>query len=187
MKSSAKHKMRRSKSDLAFDIFNYVLLGLAALVVLYPLYFVVIASFSDPDAINTGRVVLWPVGFNTMGYEKIFADAKIWRSYSNTIFYTLLGTTINIFLTMMFAYPLSRREFFGRKFLTFFMMFTLYFQGGLVPTYLLMQDINLYDTPWVMVLLPALNVFNVIIARTNIQTTFPKSCTRRRASTGAAT
>ena len=174
MKSSAKHKMRRSKSDLAFDIFNYVLLGLAALVVLYPLYFVVIASFSDPDAINTGRVVLWPVGFNTMGYEKIFADAKIWRSYSNTIFYTLLGTTINIFLTMMFAYPLSRREFFGRKFLTFFMMFTLYFQGGLVPTYLLMQDINLYDTPWVMVLLPALNVFNVIIARTNIQNNIPE-------------
>ena len=174
MKSSAKHKMRRSKSDLAFDIFNYVLLGLAALIVLYPLYFVVIASFSDPDAINTGRVVLWPVGFNTMGYEKIFADAKIWRSYSNTIFYTLLGTTINIFLTMMFAYPLSRREFFGRKFLTFFMMFTLYFQGGLVPTYLLMQDINLYDTPWVMVLLPALNVFNVIIARTNIQNNIPE-------------
>ena len=174
MKSSAKHKMRRSKSDLAFDIFNYVLLGLAALVVLYPLYFVVIAWFSDPDAINTGRVVLWPVGFNTMGYEKIFADAKIWRSYSNTIFYTLLGTTINIFLTMMFAYPLSRREFFGRKFLTFFMMFTLYFQGGLVPTYLLMQDINLYDTPWVMVLLPALNVFNVIIARTNIQNNIPE-------------
>ena len=174
MKSSAKHKMRRSKSDLAFDIFNYVLLGLAALVVLYPLYFVVIASFSDPDAINTGRVVLWPVGFNTMGYEKIFADAKIWRSYSNTIFYTLLGTTINIFLTMMFAYPLSRREFFGRKFLTFFMMFTLYFQGGLVPTYLLMQDINLYDTPWVMVLLPALNAFTVIIARTNIQNNIPE-------------
>lgn len=174
MKSSAKHKMRRSKSDLAFDIFNYILLGLAALIVLYPLYFVVIASFSDPDAINTGRVVLWPVGFNTMGYEKIFADAKIWRSYSNTIFYTLLGTTINIFLTMMFAYPLSRREFFGRKFLTFFMMFTLYFQGGLVPTYLLMQDINLYDTPWVMVLLPALNVFNVIIARTNIQNNIPE-------------
>ncbi len=174
MKAATKSKMRRGLSDRVFDIVNYAILGLVALAVLYPLYFVVIASFSDPDAINTGRVLLWPVGFNTMGYEKIFADAKIWRSYSNTIFYTVLGTAINIFLTMMLAYPLSRREFCGRKFLTFFMMFTLYFQGGLVPTYLLMQDIHLYDTPWVMVLLPALNVFNVIIARTNIQNNIPE-------------
>lgn len=163
-----------SRADKIFHIFNYILLGLVALVVLYPLYFVVIASFSDPDAINTGSVLLWPVGFNTMGYEKIFADAKIWGSYSNTIFYTTVGTVVNIVLTMMFAYPLSRKEFFARKGLTFFMMFTMYFSGGLVPTYLLMQDLGLYDTPWVMIALPALSVFNVIIARTNIQNNIPE-------------
>ncbi len=169
-----KKMKNKSGSDLAFDIFNYILLSVVLLVVLYPLYFILIASVSDPDAINTGRVLFWPVGFNTLGYEKIFADVKIWTAYGNTIFYTIVGTMINIVLTMMFAYPLSRKEFCGRKFLTFFMMFTMYFQGGLVPTYLLMQGLKLYDTPWVMVLLPALNVFNVIIARTNIQNNIPE-------------
>lgn len=174
MRAKAKKVIRRSKGDIAFDIFNYILLGVIAVLVLYPLYFIVIASFSDPDAINTGRVILWPVGFNTLGYQKIFADTKIWAAYRNTIFYTVVGTAINIVLTMMFAYPLSRKEFCCRKALTFFMMFTMYFSGGLIPTYILMQDIKLYDTPWVMVLLPALNVFNVIIARTNIQNNIPE-------------
>ncbi|PNV60839.1 sugar ABC transporter permease [Clostridium sp. chh4-2] len=169
----AKLKMK-SKSDIAFDIFNYTLLGAITILVLYPLYFIVIASFSDPDFINTGQVVFWPKGFNVLGYQKIFEDTKIWRAYGNTIFYTLVGTCINIVLTMMFAYPLSRKDFCGRRFLTFFMMFTMYFQGGLMPTYILMQNIHLYDTPWVMVLLPAINVFNVIIAKTNIQNNIPE-------------
>lgn len=164
----------KSKGDLIFDIFNYTLLGIITILVLYPLYFIVIASFSDPDFINTGQVVFWPKGFNVLGYQKIFEDSKIWRAYGNTIFYTLVGTCINIVLTMMFAYPLSRKDFCGRKFLTFFMMFTMYFQGGLMPTYILMQNIHLYDTPWVMVLLPAINVFNVIIAKTNIQNNIPE-------------
>lgn len=164
----------KSKSDLLFDLFNYALLGIITILVLYPLYFIIIASFSDPDYINTGQVVLLPKGFNTLGYQKIFENAKIWRAYGNTIFYTLVGTTINIVLTMLFAYPLSRKEFCCRKFLTFFMMFTMYFQGGLMPTYILMQNMKLYDTPWVMVLLPAINVFNVIIAKTNIQNNIPE-------------
>lgn len=169
----AKLKMK-SRGDLIFDLFNYTLLAVITLLVLYPLYFIVIASFSDPDYINTGQVFLLPKGFNTLGYQKIFEDAKIWRAYGNTIFYTLVGTCINIVLTMLFAYPLSRKDFCGRKFLTFFMMFTMYFQGGLMPTYILMQNIGLYDTPWVMVLLPAINVFNVIIAKTNIQNNIPE-------------
>ncbi|MCI9360425.1 MAG: carbohydrate ABC transporter permease [Hungatella sp.] len=164
----------KNRSDMLFDIFNYLLLGIITLFVLYPLYFIIIASFSDPDYINTGQVVLFPKGFNTLGYQKIFEDTKIWRAYGNTIFYTLVGTVINIVLTMMFAYPLSRKNFCCRKFFTFFMMFTMYFQGGLMPTYILMQNIKLYDTPWVMVLLPAINVFNVIIAKTNIQNNIPE-------------
>lgn len=163
----------KSKSDLIFDIFNAIILGVITLLVLYPLYFIVIASFSDPDAINTGQVIFFPKGFNTLGYQKIFEDTKIWRSYGNTIFYTLFGTGINIVLTMLFAYPLSRKDFSCRKLFTFFMMFTMYFQGGLMPTYILMQKMGLYDTPWVMVLLPAINVFNVIIAKTNIQNNIP--------------
>lgn len=175
MKEKRKHNFfKRSKEDIFFDIFNYAILGIITVLVLYPLYFIVIASFSDPDAINTGQVVFFPKGFNTLGYQRIFENTKIWRAYGNTIFYTFVGTAINIIMTMVFAYPLSRKDFSGRKFMTFFMMFTMYFQGGLMPTYLLMQKIGLYDTPWVMVLLPALNVFNVIIAKTNIQHNIPE-------------
>ena len=175
MKEKRKHNFfKRSKEDIFFDIFNYAVLGIITVLVLYPLYFIVIASFSDPDAINTGQVVFFPKGFNTLGYQRIFENTKIWRAYGNTIFYTFVGTVINIIMTMVFAYPLSRKDFSGRKFMTFFMMFTMYFQGGLMPTYLLMQKIGLYDTPWVMVLLPALNVFNVIIAKTNIQHNIPE-------------
>lgn len=175
MKEKRKHNFfKRSKEDIFFDIFNYAVLGIITVLVLYPLYFMVIASFSDPDAINTGQVVFFPKGFNTLGYQRIFENTKIWRAYGNTIFYTFVGTAINIIMTMVFAYPLSRKDFSGRKFMTFFMMFTMYFQGGLMPTYLLMQKIGLYDTPWVMVLLPALNVFNVIIAKTNIQHNIPE-------------
>ena len=158
----------------AFDIFNYGILGLVAICVLYPLYFIVIASFSDPVAINNGQVSFWPVGFNTTGYQKIFENVKIWRSYSNTIFYTVVGTGINIFLTMMLAYPLSRKKFFARKPITILVMFTMYFQGGLIPTYLWMNDLNLYNTPWVMVLLPAINVFNLIIAINFIKNNIPE-------------
>lgn len=161
-------------SDKMFDIVNYGLLGLIALCVLYPLYFIIIASFSDPVAINNGQVAFWPVGFNTTGYQKIFENMKIWRSYSNTIFYTVVGTGINIVLTMMLAYPLSRKNFFAKTPLMMFVMFTMYFQGGLIPTYLWMNDLNLYNTPWVMVLLPAINVFNLIIAINFIKNNIPE-------------
>ena len=177
----AKQKQGRHRSfrtqawlDRVFDIFNYTVLGLIAVCVLYPLYFIVIASFSDPVAINNGQVLLFPVGFNTTGYQKIFENTKIWRSYSNTIFYTIAGTAINVILTMMLAYPLSRKNFFARKFIMFFVMFTMYFQGGLIPTYLWMNDLNLYNTPWVMILLPAVNVFNLIIAINYMKTNIPE-------------
>ncbi len=165
---------KKSKSDIAFDIFNYSLLALVAFLVIYPLYFILIASVSDPDAINSGAVTFWPIGFNLDGYAKIFEDASIWTAYYNTIFYTVVGTTIQIFLTMMIAYPLSRKNFSGRILFTIIIMITLYFQGGMIPTYIWMQELNLYNTPWVMVLLPAVSVFNVIIARTNIQHNIPE-------------
>lgn len=176
MKKNRLHRSFHSQalSDKLFDIVNYGLLGLFALLILYPLYFIIIASFSDPVAINNGQISFWPVGFNTLGYKKIFENAKIWRSYSNTIFYTVTGTAINIFLTMMMAYPLSRKKFFARKPLLFLAMFTMYFQGGMIPTYLWMNDLHLYNTPWVMILLPAMNVFNLIIAMNYISNNIPE-------------
>lgn len=115
----------QAPADRLFDIINYLILVLVAVCVLYPLYFIVIASVSDPVAINNGQVALWPVGFNTTGYQKIFENTKIWRSYSNTIFYAVVGTTINVVMTMMLAYPLSRKNFFAKKLLTLFVMFTV--------------------------------------------------------------
>lgn len=168
-----KRLKQRSKADIIFDVFNYIVLGIIGLLVLYPLYFIVIASISDPVAINSGKVWLFPQGINFDGYKKIFSDTKIWTAYNNTIFYTVVGTTINIILTMLISYPLSRKNFFARKALMVFIMFTMYFQGGLIPTYLLMQELNLYNTPWVMILLPAINVFNVIIATSNIRDNIP--------------
>lgn len=170
------HRSFRTQSlaDRAFDIINHGLLGLIALCVLYPMYFIVIASFSDPVAINNGQVSFWPVGFNTLGYQRIFENVKIWRSYSNTIFYTVAGTAINLILTLMMAYPLSRKKFFAKKPILFLAMFTMYFQGGLIPTYLWMNDLNLYNTPWVMILLPAINVFNLIIAMNYMSNNIPE-------------
>lgn len=170
------HRSFRTQSlaDRAFDIINHGLLGLIALCVLYPMYFIVIASFSDPVAINNGQVSFWPVGFNTLGYQRIFENVKIWRSYSNTIFYTVAGTAMNLILTLMMAYPLSRKKFFAKKPILFLAMFTMYFQGGLIPTYLWMNDLNLYNTPWVMVLLPAINVFNLIIAMNYMSNNIPE-------------
>lgn len=177
--SKEKKGMHRSfrtqaPADRLFDIVNYLLLGAAAVCVLYPLYFIVIASFSDPVAINNGQVALWPIGFNTIGYQKIFENPQIWRSYSNTVFYTVAGTAINVLFTMMLAYPLSRKKFFARNPVLLFVMFTMYFQGGLIPTYLWMNDLHLYNTPWVMVLLPAINVFNLIIAMNFISSNIPE-------------
>ena len=164
---------QKNRADRIFDVFNYLVLGLLGLMVLYPLYFIVIASVSDPVAINNGQVRLLPMGFNLDGYRKILEDGKIWTAYNNTVFYTVVGTSENIILTMLIAYPLSRQNFFIRRGLMAFMMFTMYFQGGMIPTYLLMQKLNLYNTPWVMILLPAINVFNVIIATSNIRENIP--------------
>lgn len=165
--------LRKSKGDRIFDTVNYTILGIVLVLVLYPLYFIVIASVSDPTAINNGQVRLWPIGVNFEGYKKIFEDARIWGAYKNTIIYTVLGTSLNIILTMMVAYPLSRKEFFARKFLMAMLMFTMYFQGGLIPTYLLVKDLNLVNKWPVLILLTAVNVFNVIIAKSNIESNIP--------------
>lgn len=177
---------KRSRADIVFDCVNFLILTAVMLAVLYPLYFIVIASVSDPVAINAGRLSFFPIGFNLDGYRKIFENQQIWTAYGNTIFYTVVGTAINIIGTMLIAYPLSRKNFFARKGLTAFIMFTVYFQGGMIPTYLLIQSLKLYNTRWVMLLLPAISVFNVIIARTNIQNNIPEELYEAAAMDGCS-
>lgn len=168
------HWRKQSLSDKIFDFVLYLMLIIITLAVLYPLYFIVIASFSDPVAVNGGHVSWRPVGFNTLGYEKIFENKSIWSSYANTIFYTVAGTLINVILTMLLAYPMSRPKFKGKTFLTIFVMFTMYFQGGMIPTFLWMNQLHLYNTRLVILLLPAINVFNLLIAMNFIKNNIPE-------------
>jgi putative aldouronate transport system permease protein len=165
--------IKRSKEDLIFDIINYTILSMVLVLVLYPLYFIVIASISEPQAINNGQVWLLPKGITFEGYKRILEDSRIWTGYLNTLIYTVLGTAINIILTMMIAYPLSRKDFSGRKVLTIFLIITMYFGGGMIPTYLLVKQIGLLNKWPVMVVMGAVSVFNVIIARSFIQGNIP--------------
>ena len=166
--------VKKSGSDLAFDIVNYTILGLILLAITYPLYFILISSVSSPDAVFTGRVWLWPIDTTVNGYRKIFNDQRIWVGYRNTVFYTLVGSFINVSLTMLMAYPLSRRTFSGKKAVMVYLFITMYFSGGLIPTFLLVKSLGLYNQWPVMVILGAVQVWNVIIARTFLQSNIPE-------------
>lgn len=165
--------IRRTREDVVFDTVLYILLGLAFLIVAYPLYFVVIASFSDPSSVLSGEVVFLPKGINFNGYRRILNDASIWTGYRNTILYTVLGTALNVILTMMLGYPLSRRSFSGRRFITILLMITMYFSGGLIPTYLLVKGLGLHNSWTIMILMGAVSVYNVIITRTFLESNIP--------------
>ncbi|MDQ0060337.1 carbohydrate ABC transporter permease [Paenibacillus harenae] len=164
---------RKSKGDLTFDIANYTLLTIGMLLILYPLYFVFIASFSDPNMIYSGEIWLLPKGLTLDGYERIFADATIWIGYGNSLLYAVVGTVISVTVTLLAAYPLARRDFIGRGLFMWFFMFTMFFGGGLIPTYLLIKDLNMINTIWALVIPGAGSVFNIIIVRTFFQSTIP--------------
>lgn len=165
---------RRTKGDIVFDLINNTLLFLILLSVIYPLYFIVIASFSDPVAVGSGDVLLKPMGITFEGYRRIFKDSSIWMGYKNSLLYAVLGTVLNIVLTMMLSYPLSRKDFSGRKALMLFLMITMYFSGGLIPTYLIVKKLGLVNNWLIMIILGAVSVYNVIITRSFIQGNIPE-------------
>lgn len=167
-------RLKQTRQDRIFDFVNYILLGLMLLAVLYPLYFIVIASVSDPNAINSGQVWFWPKNLTFEGYERILGDSAIWRGYRNSILYTALGTTINVFLTLTAAYALSRKDLVGRNLIMFFFAFTMFFSGGLIPTYLVVRDLKMINTIWALVIPNAVAVWNIIIARTFFESTIPQ-------------
>ena len=168
-------KIKKGKEDLIFTIVNTTLLVIIMLIILYPLYFIVIASFSDPLEVLAGNVVLLPKNVNVESYKMVFRDSQILTGYRNTIFYTLLGTAVNIVFPVLDAYPLSRKDFSGRKFFTIMLAITMFFSGGLIPTFLLMSNtLHLLDTIWAMILPSAISVWNVIIVRTYFQTSIPQ-------------
>ena len=144
------------------------------IVVLYPLIFVVSASFSDPDYVLNGEVVLLPKGITFEAYKMVFQNSDIWTGYMNSIIYTLFGTFISMFLTVCLAYPLSRKDMPHRRLLTLLIIFTMYFNGGMIPTYLLVRNLGLYNTRLAVILPVAINTYNFIVARTFFETSIPK-------------
>jgi putative aldouronate transport system permease protein len=166
--------MKRTRGDVIFDTVNYSLVSAFFLLILYPLYFIVIASISNPDFVSTGAITFWPRGITLEGYARTFREANVWRGYRNTILYTTLGTAINVSLTMTAGYALSRRELLGRSVIMRLIVFTMLFSGGLIPTYLIVKGLGMTNTIWAMVIPNAVSAWNLIIARTYLQTTIPQ-------------
>lgn len=161
---------KRLRADDIFQLVVTVVCIFIFLIIAYPLYFVIIASFSDPTLVSTGKVVLWPKGISFQGYEMIFNHSKLWTGYRNAVFYTIAGTLFNLLVTLPAAYAASRKEFMPRRVIMFLFAFTMYFGGGLIPTYLLISDLKLNNTIWVFIIPFALNVYNFIITRTFFET-----------------
>lgn len=164
---------QKSAGDKVFDIVLRILLIILVIIVVYPLYFVVLASVSDPLLVSKGQVLLLPRGMSLFGFQKVFEDTRIWTGLRNTVIYTVLGTIVNMVATLPAAYALSRKDMRGRKTVMMLFVFTMFFSGGLVPTYLLMQKLHLVNTIWVFILPFAVNVYNLIIARTFFENSIP--------------
>ncbi|MBQ7183053.1 MAG: carbohydrate ABC transporter permease [Clostridia bacterium] len=167
-------RIQASRGDRVFYAAAYTVIILLTLIVLIPMINVVSSSFSATWAVNGGRVLLWPVGFTLHNYETILSYNNVWVGYRNAVFYTIAGTAINVFMTMICAYPLSVRSFSGRKFFSLLFFFTMIFNGGMIPNYMLIRDLRMINTVWAVLLPGALTVYNMIITRTYIQSTIPE-------------
>jgi multiple sugar transport system permease protein/putative aldouronate transport system permease protein len=159
--------------DRVFTIVNYAILLFFLIAVAYPLIFVFSASFSDPRAVISGDMWLWPVGATLDGYRAVFHNNRIVVGFQNSLFYTVVGTLVSVILTILAAYPLSRKDLAGRNFIMFLFVFTLLFGGGLIPTYLVVRELGLLNTRWALIIPGALSVYNMIITRTFFQQTIP--------------
>ncbi len=167
--------LKKRKKITKFDIILYSISVILLIIILYPIYFVVTASFSEPAAVASGNVWLWPKGFTLEGYTELLKHKEIWIGYKNTILYTAAGTAIGIFVNITAAYTLSRKDFVGRKFFMLLFVFTMFFNGGLIPTFLTVKRFGLYDNFLVMVLPFSVSAFNIIVARTFFQNSIPSS------------
>ena len=165
--------VRDSKSDALFYVICYAIVAILCLIVLYPLIYILSASFSSPAQVSSGRVRHCPVEPTLYSYSLILQYKNVFIGYGNTIFYTVVGTMINVALTMICAYPLSRREFSGRYVCSLIFVFTMVFNAGMIPNYILIRDLHLMNTRWAMILPGAISAYNMIVARTFIQNSIP--------------
>lgn len=167
-------KIRESAGDRAFMYGIYIILTLILIAVTYPLIYILSSSISSPAAVTSGKVWLWPVDISFKGFKTLFHTPQIMTGYGNSLIYTSMGTLISVALTVMLAYPLSRKTFFGRSPIMMIITFTMIFSGGLIPTYMVVKSLHLIDTRWALLIPNAIWVWQVIIARSFFQASIPE-------------
>lgn len=165
--------MKRGKRDWVFDTTVYLICIVILIMVLYPIYFVLIASVSEPNAVNLGQVDFYPIGFNLKAYENLLQYKELWIGYRNTIFYVILGTLLALAVNLPAGYALSRPDMYGYKFVKVLFIIPMFFGGGLIPAYLNIRNLGLYNTIWALLLPAAISIYNVIVARSFFQTSIP--------------
>lgn len=170
-------RIKEPRVDFVFLIAVYVLLGVALIIVVAPLLHILSSSFSSPEAVSSGQVFLWPVDLSLQGYQAVMSNPEILTGYGNSLFYTLAGTVISTILTIAIAYPLSRKNFMGRNVIMILILFTMLFSGGLIPTYLVVQELGMINTRWSLLIPNAVAVWQVIIARTYFRSAIPDELT----------
>ena len=168
-----KNSIHLCRQDRILNVFLYVFLSIFLILCAYPVYFVLIASFSNATVVNSGKLMLWPEGFHLLGYKFVFSDVRILTGYKNTLIYTLGGTVLGLFVSLLAGYSLSRSDLPGRKVLMALMVFTMYFGGGLIPTYITIKNLGLVDTRALMIILGSVSVYNIILIRTFFQSNLP--------------
>lgn len=168
-----KVRLYTSPSDRVLIFIVWVLMIFTMIVILIPLLFVLASSFSSPEAVSAGRVYLWPVDFSLVGYQVIFQSPNILQGFGNSVAYTIVATLVGIVLTLLAGYPLSRQDLKGRSAILFLYTFTMFFSGGMIPTYLVVNRLGLIDSFWAMVLPTALSVWNIILFKTYVQSSIP--------------
>ena len=166
--------MKENRGDQIFLIINTTLILIVTLLIVYPLYFTIIASVSEPSRVALGEVTLLPKGFTLMGYQNVLKNGNVWRGYGNTIIYTVFGTLYNLVLTIPAAYVLSKKYLPWRNLLSWFFFITMYLSGGMIPTYLVIKQLGLLNTPWVMIIGVGVSCYNLIVTRQYFSAMIPE-------------
>lgn len=164
---------RFSLSDRTFDLINKMVLACLVAAIAYPLVFVLSASISDPQSVSSGKMWLWPVDLTFAGYERIFENGAIWLGYRNTILYTVAGTCLHLLLSLPCAYALSRKEIAGKTYIIWMMLFTMLFNGGLIPTYLVIKSLGMLDSVWAIVIPNVVGAWAILVAHAFFKQSIP--------------
>ena len=170
---TTKRRVGKSTADRLFDLLIYTICTLLILVTLYPMYFILIASFSDPTLVSNGQITFLPKGINLKAYRELFSYQRLWMGYGNTILYVIGGTLMSLAVNIPAAFALSRKRLFGKKLFTTFFLIPMFFTGGLIPTFLIIQQFGLVNTPWVMIIPFSVVTYYIIVGRTFFVTSIP--------------